>query len=79
LTWPPAEKSLFVGQLFSVIVSAAAGIVLGLFCLFAARSLAERHWQPSTRYSKAKQYLDANWMWKQILQREYGYESYRFS
>ena len=62
-------------QVLYMVFSTAAGFVLGLTIAFSARAFAERLWQPSTRYAKAKQYLDANWMWKQILQREYGYES----
>jgi cytochrome c biogenesis protein CcdA len=69
------QRVLSLVQLLYVVFSAAAGFVLGLTISFAARALAERLWQPSSRYTKAKQYLDANWMWKQILQREYGYES----
>ena len=71
----PSEGSLLFVQFVTVVVSAVTGIMLGLTIAFSARALAERLWQPSSRYTKAKQYLDANWMWKRILQREYGYES----
>ena len=74
LIWPSEGSLLFV-QFVTVVVSAVTGIMLGLTIAFSARALAEMLWQPSSRYTKAKQYLDANWMWKRILQREYGYES----
>ena len=70
---PPSAR-LFA-QLFFGFISGVSGLVLGLVCALGARALADRFWQPSTRYPKAQQYLDANRMWIQRLQREYGYES----
>ena len=70
----PSGARLFAQIVFGV-VSGVAGVVLGLICSLGARALADRFWQPSTMYPKAKQYLDANRMWIQRLQREYGYES----
>lgn len=70
----PSGGSSFV-QIFLGVVSGVIGLVLGLTISIAAGELADRIWRPSTSYPLAKQYLDANWMWKQILQREYGYDA----
>jgi hypothetical protein len=56
-------------------ISAGTGFVLGTSCWLVARAFSGRTHPPSTEYGKAKQYLDANWLWKRRLQREYGYES----
>jgi hypothetical protein len=57
-------------------ISAGTGFVLGTSCSFFARAFSRRTLPPSSEYGKAKQYLDANWLWKRRLQQEYGYESY---
>jgi hypothetical protein len=70
------DSTRFLVSLLYGMLSAGTGFVLGIFFALIARATSRRILQPSADYGKAKQYLDANWMWKQRLQREYGYESY---
>ena len=58
------------------LASANAGLILGILCTLIARATSRGILQPSSDYSRAKRYLDANRLWKRRLQREYGYESF---
>jgi hypothetical protein len=51
------------------------GLVLGMPSLFVARFFSGRIHPPSSEYGKAKEYLDANRLWKRTLLQQYGYES----
>jgi hypothetical protein len=66
----------FLRESFLVVVSAATGLVLGMSFSLVAGALSRKILPPSVEYGKAKEYYDANWMWKRRLQREYGYQSY---
>lgn len=69
------EHGRFLMNSFFVLASALVGLILGMFLSSIAHALGRRIIPPSAEYGKAKQYVDANSMWKARLQREYGYES----
>jgi hypothetical protein len=58
-------------------ISVNVGLVFAISCTLIIRAASRWLLHPSSDYSRARQYLDANRLWKRRLTREYGYESSR--